>query len=173
MNNATPDTGHHCRCRSGCTTRRCSCLKAGRSCSSTCACTNCANPLNGIDVDSLSICAIQNIRTVKGLSEAALAELVPLPCGDRSVPLSRMADSPIKMETHGVTSVSSEGHTTFRTRDTRRGTTRSSRARSKTWWGVGSRKVATSKLPPTLISGCTRKSWTSSSRSTPTATSWW
>ncbi len=33
-----------------------------------------------------------------------------------------MADRPIKMEAHGVTSVISEGHTTFRTRDTRKGT---------------------------------------------------
>ncbi len=35
-----------------------------------------------------------------------------------------MADSPIKVEAHGVTSVPSDGHATFRTHDTRRGTRR-------------------------------------------------
>jgi hypothetical protein len=84
------ETGQRCSCRGGCTNRRCRCLREGKPCTSACACTDCANPLNGVDVESLSDCAIQNISKFRALNEDALARLVPLPCGDRSVPLSQL-----------------------------------------------------------------------------------
>jgi len=52
----------HCKCKSGCSNRRCVCLRNIEPCDETCVCTDCKNPLNGVDVESLSICTIQNIE---------------------------------------------------------------------------------------------------------------
>ena len=79
-----------CKCKSGCDSRRCACLKHNESCDEACGCTNCRNPLNGVDVDALSVCAIQNIAIYKSLSEAALKALHELPCGHASVPLKQL-----------------------------------------------------------------------------------
>ena len=80
----------HCKCKSGCRSRRCPCLKNNEPCDEHCTCTDCHNPLNGVDVDALSICAIQNIDEYKALSEEALAEEYVLPCGCETVPLRQL-----------------------------------------------------------------------------------
>ncbi len=77
----------HCKCKSGCRSYRCACLKSNEPCDEECKCTACENPLNGVDVDALSECAIQNIAVVKALTEEDLSRLVELPCGHASVPL--------------------------------------------------------------------------------------
>lgn len=79
-----------CKCKSDCQNRRCKCLKNNEPCDENCGCTNCANPLNGMDVEGLSVCAISNIKTVKELSDKELAKLHELPCGDESVPLEKL-----------------------------------------------------------------------------------
>ena len=33
----------HCKCKTGCGTKRCSCLKAGLGCTALCGCENCKN----------------------------------------------------------------------------------------------------------------------------------
>ncbi len=71
----------HCNCKTGCHNRRCSCLKNSESCDEQCGCVNCENPLNGMDVEKLSVCAIQNIAIVKALSDKELAMTFELPCG--------------------------------------------------------------------------------------------
>lgn len=76
-----------CNCKSGCDTRRCSCYKNNEPCGENCNCVDCRNPLNGIDVESLSICTIQNIEAYKSLPEQKLKALHQLPCGHQSVPL--------------------------------------------------------------------------------------
>jgi len=78
---------HQCNCKTGCASYRCACLKNGEPCNEGCGCVDCRNPLNGVDVEHLSVCAIQNIETYKALSERDLEELQDLPCGDASVPL--------------------------------------------------------------------------------------
>ena len=80
----------HCKCKSGCRNRRCPCLKNNEPCDEHCACTDCHNPLNGVDVEALSICAIQNIEIYKGLTEKELTTEYELPCGDESVPLKEL-----------------------------------------------------------------------------------
>jgi hypothetical protein len=80
----------HCKCKSGCRNRRCPCLKNNEPCDEHCACTDCHNPLNGVDVDALSICAIQNIDEYKALSEEELAQEHELPCECETVPLRRL-----------------------------------------------------------------------------------
>ncbi len=80
----------HCNCKSGCDNRRCACLKNNEPCDEACGCTDCRNPLNGLDVDALSVCAIQNIATYKKLSQADLEALHELPCGDEKVPLKQL-----------------------------------------------------------------------------------
>ena len=64
----------HCNCKTGCRNRRCACLKNNAPCDENCTCTGCRNPLNGVDVDALSVCAIQNIEAFRELSEKELAE---------------------------------------------------------------------------------------------------
>ena len=81
---------HQCNCKSGCTNNRCSCLKNNEPCDSRCGCTHCQNPLIGIDLSSLSVCAIQNIQAYKHLSEQQLDALLELPCGDTEASLREL-----------------------------------------------------------------------------------
>jgi hypothetical protein len=80
----------HCNCKTGCANRRCACLKNNEPCDDQCGCINCQNPLNGVDVENLTTCAIQNVHEYKALTEKELAEKLELPCGDESVPLKQL-----------------------------------------------------------------------------------
>ena len=80
----------HCNCKSGCQNRRCACLKNGEPCDENCGCTNCSNPLNGVDVEKLSVCAIQHIVTVKALSDKDLAATYQLPCEHEKVAIEKL-----------------------------------------------------------------------------------
>lgn len=77
----------HCNCKSGCGTKRSVCLRNNEPCDESCGCVNCKNPLNDVDVQTLSICTIQNIEDYKALSNEALQEKYELPCGCEKVPL--------------------------------------------------------------------------------------
>nr|XP_042907099.1 uncharacterized protein LOC107454613 isoform X2 [Parasteatoda tepidariorum] len=75
-----------CSCRTSCRSIRCSCVKAARSCSSTCQCSNCNNPLNVLETIGLDIyislndnCLFQNIYQIPDLSNY-LAREVRLDC---------------------------------------------------------------------------------------------
>jgi hypothetical protein len=81
---------HHCNCRTGCQTYRCNCLKNNEPCDEHCDCTDCQNPLHGMDVRSLSVCAIQNIEAYKALNVEALETAHELLCGHESVPLREL-----------------------------------------------------------------------------------
>jgi hypothetical protein len=65
----------HCKCTTSCQNRRCLCLRNNEPCGPDCNCTDCQNPLNDVDVKTLSVCAIRNIPAYKALSEEKLAEL--------------------------------------------------------------------------------------------------
>lgn len=82
----------HCNCKTGCRNRRCACLKNNEPCDENCTDAGCRNPLNGVDVDALSVCAIQNIEAFRELSEQELAEEHELPCGCERVPLRSLLD---------------------------------------------------------------------------------
>lgn len=79
-----------CRCRSGCNNRRCACLKNNEPCDENCGCVGCQNPLNGVDIEGLSVCTIQNIEQCKSLSEDELQEEYLLPCGHQRVVLEKL-----------------------------------------------------------------------------------
>jgi hypothetical protein len=79
-----------CNCKSGCWSNRCACLKNNEPCDENCGCTDCRNPLNGVDVENLSVCAIQNIETYLALSGEDLAVTYELPCQHESVPLKKL-----------------------------------------------------------------------------------
>jgi hypothetical protein len=79
-----------CNCKSGCKSRRCACLKNNQPCNEHCGCKTCQNPLNGLDVEALSVCAIQNINFYNKLSKADLATLLELPCGCEKVFLKKL-----------------------------------------------------------------------------------
>jgi hypothetical protein len=81
------EKNYHCNCKSGCINSRCSCYKNQEPCDDKCGCVECKNPLNGIDVEEYSICALQNINSVKNLSLEELEEEYKLPCGCESVKL--------------------------------------------------------------------------------------
>ena len=80
----------HCKCKTGCRTGRCVCYKNNEPCDEKCGCTGCHNPFNGMDIDNLTICALQNIEEYKELSEEELAKLYELPCGCEQVSLKRL-----------------------------------------------------------------------------------
>ena len=82
-----------CNCKSGCTSKRCACLKNNQPCGEHCGCADCQNPLNGIEVDGMSACRIQNIRSYKKLSNKNLSALIELPCGCEEVPMKKLLDS--------------------------------------------------------------------------------
>ena len=46
--------------------------------------------LNGVDLENLTLCAIQNVKACKALSDEELAQLHALPCGDSNVPLAKL-----------------------------------------------------------------------------------
>lgn len=81
-----------CKCKSGCTSRRCVCFKNSEPCDGSCGCTHCKNPLNGVDIENLTDCAIQNINKYTALTPKQLAKTYELPCGDESVSLKRLLD---------------------------------------------------------------------------------
>lgn len=81
-----------CNCKSDCTSRRCACFKNNEPCDESCGCTQCKNPLNGVDTEHLTDCAIQNIKAYKALTPQQLAKEYELPCGDQSVPLQKLLD---------------------------------------------------------------------------------
>ena len=80
----------HCDCTTGCRNRRCTCLKNDEPCDENCTCADCQNPLNDVDVDGLSICAIRNIEEYKALSEEELAAEYELPCGCETISLRQL-----------------------------------------------------------------------------------
>ena len=73
---------YHCSCKSGCRTKRCICFKNNEPCDDECGCKKCENPLNGIDVEKLSDCAIQNIKIYKTLTKEELERKHLANCGD-------------------------------------------------------------------------------------------
>lgn len=79
-----------CNCKSGCTNRRCACLKANEPCDENCDCIDCKNPLNDINVENLSVCTIQNIDRYQSLSEKELEKEYELPCGCEKIPLKKL-----------------------------------------------------------------------------------
>ncbi len=70
-----------CTCRSGCRNKRCACLKNRQGCGEGCKCAECRNPLNGIDTEAYSVCAIENINKVRKLTDEQLNQEWELPCG--------------------------------------------------------------------------------------------
>jgi hypothetical protein len=76
-----------CNCKSGCKSSRCSCYKNLESCDEKCGCVDCKNPLNGVDIGRYSNCALQNIDTVKDLSQEELNREYKLPCDCEKVRL--------------------------------------------------------------------------------------
>jgi hypothetical protein len=80
----------HCKCKTGCRSGRCVCYKNNEPCDEKCGCTGCHNPFNGLYIDTLSICALQNIEEYKELSKEELEEQYELPCGCEHVSLKRL-----------------------------------------------------------------------------------
>lgn len=84
----------NCKCKSleACSNKRCACLKNGEACDENCGCVKCSNPLNGVDIENLTACAIQNIKQYKALTVSDLAQMHPLPCEHEEVPLEQLLD---------------------------------------------------------------------------------
>ena len=82
-----------CKCKSGCQNRRCSCLKNNESCGKECSCTDCQNPLNGVDTEKLYDCALQNIHEYINLSEEELDTEYKLPCGCENATLRKLINT--------------------------------------------------------------------------------
>ena len=93
---------YNCNCKAGCENSRCSCLKNLEPCDDKCGCVDCKNPLNGVDVEIYSTCALQNINIVKNLSPDKLEEEFELPCGCESAKLKDLLD---EYECNGCTTV--------------------------------------------------------------------
>ncbi len=81
-----------CNCRAGCGNKRCACLKNRQGCGEQCKCVECQNPLNGVDTEALSVCAIENIHKVKQLTDKQLDKKWELPCGCEEAALKDLLD---------------------------------------------------------------------------------
>jgi hypothetical protein len=82
-----------CNCKGDCQNRRCVCLKNNEPCGPDCRCGgSCMNPLNGVAVDEMTNCAIQNIHYFKALTKEELDREHELPCECESVPLKLLID---------------------------------------------------------------------------------
>jgi hypothetical protein len=79
-----------CNCKGECRTRRCKCFRAGEPCGTKCGCKSCANPLNKVNVEQLSDCAIHNVTDYLELTDAELDALIEMPCGDAPVALRKL-----------------------------------------------------------------------------------
>jgi len=55
----------HCRCKTGCTNRRCSCARNDEPCDDKCGCVDCKNPLNPEEIEKLLKWATQTIEKYK------------------------------------------------------------------------------------------------------------
>jgi hypothetical protein len=84
------DKGEHCKCKSGCGNKRCACFKGGEPCDENCGCMKCENPLNGVDTENLTDCAIQNIEKYKALTARDLAQVHKLPCEHEKATLEKL-----------------------------------------------------------------------------------
>ena len=80
----------HCKCKSGCCNKRCHCFKGGEPCDENCGCMKCENPLNGVDTENITNCAIQNIEKYKALTARDLAQVHKLPCEHEMAPLEKL-----------------------------------------------------------------------------------
>ena len=70
-----------CRCKNGCQTRRCACLRDKQLCRESCHYgSTCNNPFNGLDVTQMSSCALDNVQQYKALSQTELDGKRDLPC---------------------------------------------------------------------------------------------
>lgn len=81
-----------CGCKGRCDTRRCRCLKNGEPCGQACRCVDCQNPLNGLDVSKMTVCAIQHAEAYRSLTEKELGREIELPCGHGPVALKDLLD---------------------------------------------------------------------------------
>ena len=82
-----------CKCKSGCQSGRCACLKNNECCGEKCGCKGCCNPLNGINIENLSNCTIQNIDIYRSLSKKELKEKYELPCNCEEVALKKLTEN--------------------------------------------------------------------------------
>ncbi len=80
----------HCSCKSGCKTNQCVCRKNYEPCDEKCSCTKCENPFNGLDIDKLDDCTIDNIDIYKSLTKKELQAKVLLPCECEEVALEKL-----------------------------------------------------------------------------------
>lgn len=80
-----------CRCRSGCRTKTCACLRYRQPCLQGCPCSNCTNPLTGLDLTKISTCAIENVEQHKVLAAADL-DAMELPCACELAALHKLLD---------------------------------------------------------------------------------
>jgi len=81
-----------CKCKGKCKNNRCACRKNKRPCSKECKCQDCQNPYNGVDVEKLSPCTLDNIEKYLRYSKEKLERKVELPCGCEEVEIGVMLE---------------------------------------------------------------------------------
>ncbi len=79
-----------CNCKTGCTTRRCACLKNNEPCGDECGCADCHNPFNGLDIEGFTPCALHHINEYRQLTKEELETEYELNCGCEWVPLKKL-----------------------------------------------------------------------------------
>ena len=72
-----------CKCKGKCQNNRCVCKKNRQPCSKECKCKDCQNPYNGVKVEELHICTLDNIETYKKASKENLAKVLGKLNGDK------------------------------------------------------------------------------------------
>ena len=57
----------HCKCKTGCTNRRCNCVRNDEPCDNECGCVDCKNPLNPEEIEKLIESATEAVEKYKEL----------------------------------------------------------------------------------------------------------
>lgn len=81
-----------CNCKRNCSTGRCACKKNRQPCTDACGCKNCKNPYNGVEVEKLHICVLDDIKTYKILTAEDFEHQFRLPCDCEEVPLKKLVN---------------------------------------------------------------------------------
>ena len=87
MKSASSPETTRCGCKSGCQSRRCTCLKNGQPCHEACRCVGCQNPFNDLKLSDPTDCTIAHASALGELTEEDLNRMYALPCGCGEVPL--------------------------------------------------------------------------------------
>jgi hypothetical protein len=90
-----------CRCKDGCTSAHCACVRSFKACNATCTCCDCLNIFNKLSADQFSPCSLAHLKQLTTIiNKNRLALVFKLPCGCQQAAVRALiANQPFQCET--------------------------------------------------------------------------